>query len=108
MPNWSRSSIPWSAELDDRLPVKPGPPIVIDATSRWCATCSTCATKRCSSAYPRAILECFLLQMQRSEIKGMTPRTCAPCGAHRALSMRRSAATRPTGAVPQACSSSRT
>lgn len=24
---------------------------------------------------PRAILECFLLQMQRSEIKGMTPRT---------------------------------
>jgi [protein-PII] uridylyltransferase len=25
--------------------------------------------------YPRAILECFLLQMQRSEIKGMTPRT---------------------------------
>jgi [protein-PII] uridylyltransferase len=25
--------------------------------------------------HPRAILECFLLQMQRSEIKGMTPRT---------------------------------
>jgi [protein-PII] uridylyltransferase len=25
--------------------------------------------------HPRAILECFLLQMQRSELKGMTPRT---------------------------------
>jgi [protein-PII] uridylyltransferase len=62
--------------LADRLlAVKPGPPIVIDAHFQMVRELLDVRDEEVFQRHPRAILECFLLQMQRSEIKGMTPRT---------------------------------
>jgi [protein-PII] uridylyltransferase len=54
---------------------KPGPPIVIDAHFQMVRDLLDVRDEEVFQRHPRAILECFLLQMQRSEIKGMTPRT---------------------------------
>jgi [protein-PII] uridylyltransferase len=62
--------------LADRLlSVKPGPPIIIDAHFQMVRDLLDVRDEEVFQRDPRAILECFLLQMQRSEIKGMTPRT---------------------------------
>jgi [protein-PII] uridylyltransferase len=62
--------------LADRLlSVKTGPPIVIDAHFQMVRDLLDVRDEEVFQRDPRAILECFLLQMQRSEIKGMTPRT---------------------------------
>jgi [protein-PII] uridylyltransferase len=62
--------------LDDRLmPAQAGPPIVIDAHFQMVREHLDMRDEDVFRRHPRAILECFLLQMQRSEIKGMTPRT---------------------------------
>ena len=62
--------------LDDRLmPAQPGPPIVIDEHFQMVREHIDMRDEEVFQRHPRAILECFLLQMQRSEIKGMTPRT---------------------------------
>ena len=62
--------------LADRLlSVKPGPPIIIDAHFQMVRDLLDVRDEEVFQRQPRAILECFLLQMQRSEIKGMTPRT---------------------------------
>jgi [protein-PII] uridylyltransferase len=62
--------------LADRLlPVRPGPPIVIDAHFQMVREQLDVRDEDVFQRHPRAILECFLLQMQRSELKGMTPRT---------------------------------
>ena len=62
--------------LADRLlPVRPGPPIVIDAHFQMVRDLLDVRDEDVFQRQPRSILECFLLQMQRSEIKGMTPRT---------------------------------
>ncbi|MBP6636219.1 MAG: [protein-PII] uridylyltransferase [Sulfuritalea sp.] len=62
--------------LDDRLaPARQGPPIVIDANFQMVRDLLDVRDEQVFRDRPRAILECFLLQMQRSEIKGMTPRT---------------------------------
>ena len=62
--------------LSDRLlPAREGPPIVIDQHFQMVREQLDVRDEDVFHAYPRAILECFLLQMQRSELKGMTPRT---------------------------------
>jgi [protein-PII] uridylyltransferase len=62
--------------LADRLlSVKPGPPIVIDAHFQMVRDLLDVRDEEVFQRHPPAILECFLLQMQRSELKGMTPRT---------------------------------
>jgi [protein-PII] uridylyltransferase len=62
--------------LDDRLaPARQGPPIVINASFQTVRDQLDVRDEEVFREQPRAILECFLLQMQRSEIKGMTPRT---------------------------------
>jgi [protein-PII] uridylyltransferase len=62
--------------LADRLlSVKQGPPIIIDAHFQMVRDLLDVRDEEVFQRQPRAILECFLLQMQRSEIKGMTPRT---------------------------------
>jgi len=62
--------------LADRLlPARPGPPIVIDADFQMVREQLDVRDEDVFQRHPRAILECFLLQMQRSELKGMTPRT---------------------------------
>ena len=62
--------------LADRLlSVRPGPPIVIDANFQMVRDMLDVRDDAVFRNHPRAMLECFLLQMQRSEIKGMTPRT---------------------------------
>ena len=61
--------------VDRLLTVKPGPPIVIDAHFQTVRDLLDVRDEEVFQRHPRAILECFLLQMQRSEIKGMTPRT---------------------------------
>jgi [protein-PII] uridylyltransferase len=62
--------------LSDRLlPARQGPPIVIDAHFQMVRDLLDVREEDLFQHHPRAILECFLLQMQRSEIKGMTPRT---------------------------------
>jgi [protein-PII] uridylyltransferase len=62
--------------LADRLlPVQPGPPIIIDAHFQMVRELLDMRNDEVFQRHPRAMLECFLLQMQRSEIKGMTPRT---------------------------------
>ena len=62
--------------LADRLlAVNAGPPIVIDAHFQMVRDMLDVRDEEVFQRYPRAILQCFLLQMQRSEIKGMTPRT---------------------------------
>jgi [protein-PII] uridylyltransferase len=62
--------------LADRLlPVRAGPPIVIDAHFQMVRDLLDVRAEDVFQKHPRSILECFLLQMQRSEIKGMTPRT---------------------------------
>jgi [protein-PII] uridylyltransferase len=63
-------------ELDQRLvPSKLGPPIIIDNHFQMVRDQLDVRDELVFKEHPRAILECFLLQMQRSEIKGMTPRT---------------------------------
>jgi [protein-PII] uridylyltransferase len=62
--------------LADRLlPARQGPPIVIDANFQMVRELLDVRDEDVFQRQPRSILECFLLQMQRSEIKGMTPRT---------------------------------
>ena len=62
--------------LADRLlHVQLGPPIVIDAHFQMVRELLDVRDEDVFQRHPRAMLECFLLQMQRSEIKGMTPRT---------------------------------
>jgi len=62
--------------LADRLlPARQGPPIVIDNHFQMVREQIDVRAEDVFQRHPRAILECFLLQMQRSEIKGMTPRT---------------------------------
>jgi len=62
--------------LDERLnPSRPGPPIVIDADFQMVREHLDVRDEAVFERHPRAILECFLLQMQRTELKGMTPRT---------------------------------
>ena len=62
--------------LSDRLlPARAGPPIVIDDDFQMVRDLIDVREEDVFQRHPRAILECFLLQMQRSEIKGMTPRT---------------------------------
>ncbi|OHC64962.1 MAG: [protein-PII] uridylyltransferase [Rhodocyclales bacterium RIFCSPLOWO2_02_FULL_63_24] len=62
--------------LADRLqPARQGPPIVIDEHFQMIREQLDVREEDVFQRYPRAILECFLLQMQRSEIKGLTPRT---------------------------------
>ena len=62
--------------LADRLqPARQGPPIVIDSHFQMVREQIDVRAEDVFLRHPRAILECFLLQMQRSEIKGMTPRT---------------------------------
>jgi [protein-PII] uridylyltransferase len=57
------------------LPAREGPPIIIDAHFQMVREQLDVRTEDVFQRHPRAILECFLLQMQRSELKGMTPRT---------------------------------
>ncbi|MCX7155481.1 MAG: [protein-PII] uridylyltransferase [Rhodocyclales bacterium] len=62
--------------LADRLlPARSGPPIIIDADFQMVREHLDVRDEDVFQRHPRAILECFLLQMQRSELKGMTPRT---------------------------------
>ncbi len=62
--------------LADRLlPTRTGPPIVIDAHFQMVREQLDVREEDVFERHPRAILECFLLQMQRSELKSMTPRT---------------------------------
>ncbi len=62
--------------LTDRLlPVRQGPPIIVDAHFQMVRDHLDVRDEDVFQRHPRAMLECFLLQMQRSEIKGMTPRT---------------------------------
>jgi len=62
--------------LHDRLsPSRQGPPIVINERFQMVRDQLDVRDESVFHDHPRAILECFLLQMQRSEIKGMTPRT---------------------------------
>ncbi len=62
--------------LDDRLaPERQAPPIVINARFQTMRDQLDVRDEAVFREQPRAILECFLLQMQRSEIKGLTPRT---------------------------------
>ena len=62
--------------LADRLlPARPGPPIIIDAHFQMVREHLDVREEDVFQRFPRAILECFLLQMQRSELNGMTPRT---------------------------------
>jgi len=62
--------------LADRLlPARQGPPIVVDEHFQMVREQLDVRDEEVFQREPRAILECFLLQMQRSEIKGMTPRT---------------------------------
>ena len=62
--------------LSDRLlPAREGPPIILDAHFQMVREQLDVRDENVFQSYPRAILECFLLQMQRSELKGMTPRT---------------------------------
>jgi len=62
--------------LADRLlPARQGPPIIIDTHFQMVREHLDVRDEEVFQRYPRAILECFLLQMQRSELKGMTPRT---------------------------------
>jgi [protein-PII] uridylyltransferase len=62
--------------LADRLlPARQGPPIIIDAHFQMVREHLDVREEDVFQRFPRAILECFLLQMQRSELKGMTPRT---------------------------------
>jgi [protein-PII] uridylyltransferase len=62
--------------LADRLqPARPGPPIIIDSHFQMVRELLDVRDEEVFQRHPRAILECFLLQMQRSELKGMTPRT---------------------------------
>ena len=62
--------------LADRLlPTRAGPPIVIDAHFQMVREQLDVRQEDVFERHPRAILECFLLQMQRSELKSMTPRT---------------------------------
>jgi [protein-PII] uridylyltransferase len=62
--------------LSDRLlPAREGPPIVIDAHFQMVREQLDVRDEDVFQRHPSAILECFLLQMQRSELKGMTPRT---------------------------------
>ena len=62
--------------LSDRLlPARVGPPIVIDEDFQMVRELIDVREEDVFRRHPRALLECFLLQMQRSEIKGMTPRT---------------------------------
>jgi [protein-PII] uridylyltransferase len=57
------------------VPSKLGPPIIIDSHFQMVRDQLDVRDEKVFKEYPRAILECFLLQMQRSEIKGMTPST---------------------------------
>jgi [protein-PII] uridylyltransferase len=62
--------------LADRLlPARQGPPIVIDTHFQMVREQLDVRDEGVFKRHPRALLECFLLQMQRSELKGMTPRT---------------------------------
>ena len=62
--------------LADRLlPARQGPPIIIDAHFQMVREHLDVREEDVFQRFPRAILDCFLLQMQRSELKGMTPRT---------------------------------
>ncbi|MDK9705320.1 MAG: [protein-PII] uridylyltransferase [Sulfuritalea sp.] len=62
--------------LADRLlPTRSGPPIIIDSHFQMVREQLDVRVEDVFQRVPRAILECFLLQMQRSELKGMTPRT---------------------------------
>jgi [protein-PII] uridylyltransferase len=60
---------------DRLLPTRAGPPIVIDAHFQMVREQLDVREEDVFERHPRAILECFLLQMQRSELKSMTPRT---------------------------------
>ena len=62
--------------LADRLlPTRPGPPIIIDAHFQMVREQLDVREEDVFQRHPRAILECFLLQTQRAELKSMTPRT---------------------------------
>ena len=62
--------------LADRLlPARQGPPVIIDEYFQVVREQLDVREEDIFQRFPRAILECFLLQMQRSELKGMTPRT---------------------------------
>ncbi|MCF8178987.1 MAG: [protein-PII] uridylyltransferase [Sulfuritalea sp.] len=62
--------------LADRLlPARQGPPIVIDNHFQMVREQLDVREEDVFQKFPHTILECFLLQMQRSDLKGMTPRT---------------------------------
>ncbi|MDP3512095.1 MAG: [protein-PII] uridylyltransferase, partial [Sulfuritalea sp.] len=62
--------------LADRLQPAPATaPIVIDSHFQMVRELLDVREEDIFQRLPRTILECFLLQMQRSELKGMTPRT---------------------------------
>ncbi|WP_310452230.1 [protein-PII] uridylyltransferase [Sulfuritalea sp.] len=62
--------------LADRLqPAQAAAPIVIDSHFQMVREQLDVREEDIFQRLPRTILECFLLQMQRSELKGMTPRT---------------------------------
>ena len=62
--------------VHDRLsPSRQAPPIVINEHFQMVRDQLDVRTETLFRENPRAILECFFLQMQRSEIKGLTPRT---------------------------------
>ena len=64
------------ATLADRLQTgEHPPPIVVDANFQTVRDLIDIRDEAVFERNPAAILECFLLQMQRSELKGMTPRT---------------------------------
>ncbi len=61
--------------IDRLLPKRAGAPIVIGTHFQMVREQLDVREEDIFDRFPRAILECFLLQMQRTELKGMTPRT---------------------------------
>lgn len=63
------------ALADHLQPGRRSPPIVVDANFQTVRDLIDIRDEEVFERNPTAILECFVLQMQRSELKGMTPRT---------------------------------
>lgn len=69
------NSLTMQVLADRLLPARQGPPIVIDSHFQMVREHLDVREEDVFQKFPHTILECFLLQMQRSELKGMTPRT---------------------------------
>jgi [protein-PII] uridylyltransferase len=69
------NSLAMQVLADRLLPARQGPPIIIDTHFQMVREQLDVREEDVFRKHPRAMLECFLLQMQRSELKGMTPRT---------------------------------